>query len=104
MKNIYINRPMTFDLQSQDDAVLQDNPNMTLSCKNSDGNYNTSNVGQLTANGDGTLSAGVFDIQHKMANRDNSYYNSDYRTSLVNNAEHMRADSVVCRIEFEKNA
>lgn len=104
VKNIYINRPMTFDLQSQDDAVLQDNPNMTLSCKNSDGNYNTSNVGQLTANGDGTLSAGVFDIQHKMANRDNSYYNSDYRTSLVNNAEHMRADSVVCRIEFEKNA
>lgn len=98
VKNIYINRPMTFDLLSEDNAVLQENPNMTL-------DYGTvgyqTMVGQLSASGDGTLSAGVFKILHKFQNRDNYY--SDYRTTLVNNAENMRADSVLCSIDFEKN-
>lgn len=95
VKNIYINRPMTFDLLSEDNAVLKENPNMTL-------DYNSYNsVGQLSASGDGTLSAGVFSIYHKFNRRTNS--SSDYRTTLINNAENMRADSVVCLINFEKN-
>lgn len=98
VKNIYINRPMTFDLLSEDNAVLQENPNMTLDYGNM--SYQTM-VGQLSASGDGTLSAGVFKILHKFQNRNNYY--SDYRTTLVNNAENMRADSVLCSIDFEKN-
>lgn len=95
VKNIYINRPMVFDLLSEDNAVLQENPNMTL-------DYSSRTAaGQLSASGDGTLSAGVFSIYHKFYNRNNSYY--DTRTTLINNAENMRADSVLCSIEFEKN-
>lgn len=101
VKNIYISRPMAFDLQSADNAVLQDNPNMTLAYKQNSSYYNDYTVGQLTANGDGTLSAGVFDIMHRMYPRSNSNY--DLRSTLVNNAENMRADSVVCTIEFYKN-
>lgn len=95
VKNILVNRPMTFNLLSEDNAVLQDNPNMTL-------DYSNNGVGQLYAEGDGTLSAGVFYIRHQMYNR-NSYY-SDIRTTLINNAENMRADSVVCSVALEKNA
>lgn len=95
VKNIYINRPITFDLLSEDNAVLQENPNMTL-----DYSTNRNNVGQLTASGDGTLSAGVFKILHSFGTRQNSF---DYRTTLVNNAENMRADSVICSIYFDKN-
>lgn len=98
VKNIYVNRPMTFDLQSEDNAVLQENPNMTLDYKY-ESRYNTS-VGQLSASGDGTLSAGIFSINHNFLRRSTSF---DYRTTLVNNAENMRADSVLCSIKFEKN-
>lgn len=97
VKNIYINRPMIFDLLSEDNAVLQDNPNMTL-----DYSTSTSNVGQLTASGDGTLSAGIFTIYHNFGSRTSSSI-TDYRTTLVNNAENMRADSVLCSINFDKN-
>lgn len=96
VKNIYINRPMTFDLLSEDNAVLQENPNMTL-------DYTTSSngVGQLSASGDGTLSAGIFTLFHSFTGRTSS---GDYRTTLVNNAENMRADSVVCSVNFQKNS
>lgn len=95
VKNIYINRPMAFNLLSEDNAVLQENPNMTL-------NYSSnSSVGQLSASGDGTLSAGIFTIRHQFYRRMQS--RSDIRTTLVNNAENMRADSVLCSIAFEEN-
>lgn len=97
VKNIYINRPMTFDLLSEDNAVLQENPNMTLDYASS-----SDKVGQLSATGDGTLSAGVFKILHSFSGRANGR-NSDYRTTLINDAENMRADSVLCSINFEKN-
>ena len=60
-----------------------------------------SNVGQLSASGDGTLSAGIFTLYHSFYSRQSS--GSDYRTTLVNNAENMRADSVLCSVKFEKN-
>lgn len=101
VKNIYINRPMTFDLLSEDNAVLQENPNMTLDYGSSS-SYYYDNVGQLSASGDGTLSAGIFTIYHSFGRRQ-SPSTTDYRTTLVNNAENMRADSVVCSISFEKN-
>lgn len=100
VKNIFVGRPVSFDLQSADNAILQDNPNLTLACKfNQWGDLNS--VGQLSASGDGTLSAGVFKIDHTFARRYNRSY--DYRPTLINDAENMRADSVVCHIEFEKN-
>lgn len=99
VKNIFINRPMTFDLQSQDNAVLQNNPNMTLAYAFD--RWGNCKVGQLTASGDGTLSAGVFDINHYINSRGN--YNYDYRVSLVNNAENMRADSVACTMTLQKD-
>lgn len=101
VKNIYINRPMIFDLLSEDNAVLQENPNMTLDYSTSS-NYYGNNVGQLYAQGDGTLSAGVFKILHSFGRRYNAS-KSDYRTTLINDAENMRADSVLCSIDFEKN-
>ena len=90
---------MTFDLLSEDNAVLQDNPNMALSY-NRPNNYNNITVGQLSASGDGTLSAGVFTINNILASRStsSSYYGnsrSDIRPTLINNAENMRADSVL---------
>ena len=114
VKNIYVKRPMTFDLQSGDNAVLQDNPNMTLDYYIDNYNWGSSkknSVGQLTASGDGTLSAGVFTINNYFYNRSyNSinqnngiYYSSDRRPTLLNNAENMRADSVLCKVTFEKN-
>lgn len=112
VKNIYVKRPMTFDLQSEDNAVLQDNPNMTLGYNLYDYNNNSQNtVGELTASGDGTLSAGVFTINNMLYNResrisqnnDGRYYSNDRRPTLINNAENMRADSVVCVIDLEKN-
>ncbi len=95
VKNIYISRPMSFDLLSEDNAVLQDNPNMIL-------DYGNNSVGQLSATGDGTLSAGIFKIFHRFERRDYRY-GSDYRTTLINDAENMRADSVMCSIDFAKN-
>lgn len=101
VKNIYINRMMSFDLLSQDNAVLQDNPNMTLDYSTNSSSYSKNTIGQLSATGDGTLSAGVFSINHKMYSR--SISSNDKRTTLVNNAENMRADSVVTTVDFEKN-
>lgn len=111
VKNIDIRRPMTFDLMSEDNAVLQDNPNMLLGYYSSNNLYNNYNtVGQLSASGDGTLSAGVFKIYNVFSDRDDyifsnkgNYYSDDMRPTLINNAENMRADSVVCIAKLEKN-
>lgn len=114
VKNIYVKRPMTFDLQSEDNAVLQDNPNMTLDYNIDNdywGNSSRNSVGQLTASGDGTLSAGVFTINNYFYNRNNNninenngiYYSSDRRPTLLNNAENMRADSVLCTVKLAQN-
>lgn len=114
VKNIYVKRPMTFDLQSGDNAVLQDNPNMTLDYYIDNYNWGSSaknSVGQLTASGDGTLSAGVFTINNVFYNRrynsisenNGTYYCSDRRPTLLNNAENMRADSLLCSVKLEKN-
>lgn len=97
VKNIYISRPMAFNLMSEDNAVLQENPNMTLDYTGS----SADKVGQLYAEGDGTLSAGNFTIRHKFSRRNNAY--GDQRTTLINNAENMRADNVECSVDFEKD-
>lgn len=114
VKNIYVKRPMTFDLQSEDNAVLQNNPNMTLDYYIDNYNWGSNSkhsVGQLTASGDGTLSAGVFTINNAFYNRsynsisenNGTYYCSDRRPTLLNNAENMRADSVLCTVKLETN-
>lgn len=101
IKNIYIDRQMSFNLMSEDNAVLQDNPNLTLDYdKQNYYNRYDCYVGELTASGDGTLSAGIFSINQLFRSRNSNY---DARPTLINNAENMRADSVVTTINFEKN-
>lgn len=92
---ILIQRPISIDLQSQDNEVLKNKPALTLSYDNNKGT-----VGQLTATGDGTLSSKLFLRDCFFYNRNNS---QDYRSTLINNAENMRADSVSTTIGFEKN-
>ncbi len=99
IKNIYINRPMAFDLLSGDNGVINENSNIVLDYGYISG---SNSVGQLSVNGDGALSAGSFSILHSFYNRGNGKYN-DYRATLINNTESMRADSVMCSISFEKN-
>lgn len=90
--NIYVTRPMAFNLLSEDNALLAGNPNIVLSY--------TSNgeIGQLYAEGDGTLSAGMFRMYHQFMQRNN--YRNDRRTTLINDAENMRADNVATTITF----
>lgn len=101
VSSIVIDRPMEFNLLSEDNAVLANNPTMLL--KYVDG----SKVGQLTAEGDGTLSAGNFEMWSNLCSRDsyNSYYysNNYYPATLINNAENMRADDVVISFYVEEN-
>ena len=102
IKNIYIDRQMSFNLMSEDNAVLQDNPNLTLDYDKQRYYYKPDcYVGELTASGDGTLSAGVFSINQLFSHR---YGSHDARPTLINDAENMRADSVVTTINIEKNS
>lgn len=101
IKNIYIDRQMSFNLMSEDNAVLQGNPNLTLDYDKQKYYYKPDcYVGELTASGDGTLSAGVFSINQLFMPRYGSY---DARPTLINDAENMRADSVVTTITFAKD-
>lgn len=97
VEQITVTRAMNFNLLSEDNAVLAGNPDILL--RSVTRNYETS-VGQLSAEGDGTLSAGKFTFYHSFTRRGN---NIDARTSLINNAENMRADVVETSISLEVN-
>lgn len=96
VSSIVIDRPMKFNLMSEDNAVLANNPSMLLKYQS-----NRDRVGQLTAEGDGTLSAGYFEMWGNLQRRDGS--SSYYPATLINNAENMRADDVLISFFVEKN-
>lgn len=95
ISNIVVERRMSFDLLSEDNDVLAGNPTMILKY-----NASKSRYGQLTAAGDGTLSAGQFTMWAYLGTRDGSM---NYSASLINNAENMRADNVTLSMQVNKN-
>lgn len=96
--NIVINRPLTINLEEEDNAAVANKPTVVLQQKGHD-----DWTGQLTAKGNGILSAGQFTVTGILANRNgNNSYNStnQYCPTLINYAEKMRADNVSHNIAF----
>lgn len=94
---LYIDRPLTINLEEEDNEVVANNPKMDLAWRY-DEDYGTYYVGQLTATGEGALSAGVLTIDAVLASRNLNYYN--YSPTLINYADKMRADNVKHNIFF----
>lgn len=84
---MYIDRPITINLEEEDNDVLVNNPEIVLSTQQND-----RFVGQLTASGEGTLSAGKMTINTVVSRR--NYYYGQYCPTLINYADKMRADSI----------
>lgn len=96
---IFVDRKVDINLEEEDNAVLANNPRIDLSYS-----YNNSNIGQLTATGAGTLSAGQFAVAAQLSNRQYRYY-YNYVPTLINYADKMRADNVSHSFSFyESNA
>ena len=108
---ILVDRPLTINLEEEDNAVVANNPTIDLRYGGTyrDQNYNTQYyIGQLTATGEGTLSAGQLTISAQMANRYDSYYGDNtsyyqYCPTLINYADKMRADNVTHNLSFYSN-
>lgn len=93
---ILVDRPLTINLAEEDNAVVANNPEINLTyANNSEYSYifDQTTVGQLTATGDGTLSAGQLTISGQLSSR-NGYYYWQYMPTLINYADKMRADNV----------
>lgn len=106
---ILVDRPLTINLEEEDNAVVANNPVMDLRY---DGIWHymdsgfRGGIGQLTAEGEGTLSAGHLSLTASLANR----YDYDYGRNvsfanyacptLINYADKMRADSVSHTLTF----
>lgn len=105
---ILVDRPLTINLEEEDNAVVANNPTIDLQYGGTyrDQNYNTQYyIGQLTATGEGTLSAGQLTVNARLANRYDNYYgenssNYQYCPTLINYADKMRADNVTHRFSF----
>lgn len=97
---IYVDRPLTINLEEEDNAVVANNPEMFLTwggrVYNEWGYYEDSR-GQLTAKGEGTLSAGQLTINAVLA-RDSSYRKIP---TLINYADKMRADNVTANLYLQ---
>ena len=95
---ILVDRPLTINLEEEDNEVVANNPEIVLSWSI----YNTSydyyrSIGQLTSIGKGTLSAGQLTIDAVLSNRNYSY---PYCPTLINYADKMRADNVSHSLRF----
>lgn len=98
---ILVDRPLTINLEEEDNAVVANNPTIELQYGDTyqDNNYNTQYyIGQLTATGEGTLSAGQFTVSGQLSRRTQNRY--QYIPTLINYADKMRADSVKHVLEF----
>lgn len=86
---ILVDRPLTINLEEEDNEVVANNPEIVLTT----GSYGyTNTLGQLTAIGEGTLSAGQLRIDATLARRSRNSY--QYCPTLINYADKMRADDV----------
>lgn len=96
---ISIDRPVTITLDEESDSVLADNPHIELTY------IDNNTIGQLTAEGDGTLSAGDVYINGRISDR---YYHRNWSSNkcliptLINNATKMRADKVTHRLALHR--
>lgn len=88
---ILVDRPLSINLEEEDNDILNNRPVIDLIYNNSE-NYGAT-VGELTATGAGTLSAGRFNVNGVLTYR-SSYSSSNSYPTLVNYADKMRADSV----------
>lgn len=87
---LLVDRPLSINLEEEDNAVVANNPKIDLTWGNS--------VGQLTATGEGTLSAGQLTISGVVSSRYDHY---DHKIpTLINYADKMRADNITHNITF----
>lgn len=96
---IPVDRPLTINLEEEDNAVVANNP--TIDLKHVYDGYHS--VGQLTAKGEGTLSAGQLIISGQLFRRNASYIpngGGQYIPTLINYADKMRADNVTHNLTF----
>lgn len=101
---IYVERPLSINLEEEDNAVVANNPEIVLTSDvnfTSHGQVKGNNVGQLTATGEGTLSAGQMTINATLAGRSSRY--NQYCPTLINYADKMRADNVTVNITLWKH-
>lgn len=89
---ILVDRPLTINLEEEDIAVVANNPTIDLK-------YDGDNIGQLTATGEGTLSAGQLTISGQLSRRTRNAY--QYMPTLINYADKMRADNVTHNLTFK---
>lgn len=85
---IYVDRELNINLQEEDNDILANNPSIELTSNNNSEN----NRGQLTADGEGTLSAGELLIN--TAAYSNPQNTGNQYPTLINYATKMRADNV----------
>lgn len=98
---ILVDRPLTINLEEEDNAVVANNPEIALTQNISYDLYGYERgrtVGQLTATGEGTLSAGQLTISGQLSLR--SYNSYQYMPTLINYADKMRADNVTHSLTF----
>lgn len=89
---VRVDRKVDINLDEESNAVLANNPTIVLTRVDSYLIEDDINVGQLTATGEGTLSAGVFNIYSVLTSRYLKSYNEC--PTLINYAEKMRAEVV----------
>lgn len=95
---ILVDRPLTINLEEEDNDVVANNPRIDLSySKVNNYDYYDYYVGQLTATGEGTLSAGQLNIDARLSSG-GGY--DQYCPTLINYADKMRADNVTVNMSF----
>lgn len=98
---ILVDRPLTINLEEEDNAVVANNPEINLTQTTNYDSYGyqkSMTVGQLTATGEGTLSAGQLTISGQLSGRSRNSY--QYIPTLINYADKMRADNVTHNLTF----
>ncbi len=95
---IFVDRPITINLEEEDNDVVANNPQIVLSTGPTSKYGDATNVGQLTATGAGTLSAGNMTINTTLATRSQKSY--QYCPTLINYADRMRADNVTVKMSL----
>lgn len=101
---IGVERPLTINLEEEDNDIVANNPEIVLSAYydyTSWGEITDLSIGQLTAVGEGTLSAGQLKVEATMTDRRNS--NIQFCPTLVNYADKMRADNVTLDMKLNYN-
>lgn len=101
---IGVERPLTINLEEEDNYIVANNPEIVLSSYvnyNDWGGYSNYTVGQLTAIGEGTLSAGQLKVEATMTDRNHNEHN--FCPTLINYADKMRADNVTLDLSLNYN-